>query len=870
MKRLFSPPRPSADDRLDMELRDHVERQVADYVAAGMSEADARRRARLELGGLQQAREACRDVRRFQYLDAFARDVRVGFRGLARDRFFAASVIVILALGIGISVTMFSVLASVVLQPLPYARPGELASLSTHLMRQNQFDGTSMANYTDWRQQSQTFAAMTFYRRTSVSVVTFSGVDAPQRAREGLVGPEFFELLGTPPLIGRTMSASEFSDRERVVVLSEGLWIEQFGGARDAVGKSLTIDGERHVVIGVMPRTFRLPTSDTRFWRPLSLLPLWAKAQFIRDSDQFEVLGRLKPGVRLEDAQREMGLIAARLRETYDENRDRDIRVISILDHVVDRQTRRGVWIAAAAVLSLSIVACANVAGLLSTRAARRRRELAVRSVLGARRGTLVRQLMTESVSVWAVAGTFGILLAYQLIALLLAYGPQTIPRMEDLRLDMASVATALVAALAVVAACGTIPAFVATKAITAATFATRDTSSMPRQRLVDLLVTAQVACALMLSIVASLLVHSFIRADREDPGYPAEHLVIARIELPRQRYPDRTALAAFFREVQARVGRLPGVVAVGGITDFLIRRNADQRVTVEGRGADPDGYRLAIEGVTPGYFRATGIEVLEGRDFDERDYESGAAGVVIVSSSLARKFWPGESAVGKRMVAGSTPPKDGVWNTVVGVIEDLRREGLDVAPIPLAFTPSFLRNMDLTIHTATPAETVIPSVREQIRSLDGSLPVPTIVTAGARLSERLAARRFEAQVIGAFAFVALMLSAAGLYASLAYQVTVRTREIGIRCALGARRRSIVSMIVANGLRLTVPGAILGLAAAAGAAKTVRSLLYETAATDVPSYAVSTVLVLLVAVAAAGVPARRAAGVSPMTALRHD
>ena len=872
MSRFTSRRRVSPDERLDAELRDHVERAVADLVAGGMCEADARRRARLEWGGLDQAKEACRDVRRLRWLGEFVGDVRLGFRSLGRERLFGASVTIILALGIGTSVTMFSLLNAVVLRPLPYARPGELARISTHLIAQNRWDGSAMANLLDWREQSDAFASMTFYRRTSASVVTFAGIDAPQRAQEGLVGPEFFELLGTPPLIGRTFSREEFERREGVVVLSEGLWQERFAGAEAVLGQRLSIDAKDHVVIGVMPGTFQLPTRDTRFWRPLSVLPLWPGTRSIRDSDQFEVLGRLEPGVRFEEARAEMRVIAARLREAHAVNRNVDVRIIPLFDHVVGGRTRRGMWLGFAAVLCLLVIACANVGGLLFARAARRRRELAVRSALGAGRARLIRQLLAESVSLWAVASVAGILLAYALIRLLLAYGPRAVPRMEEVGLDVAALAAGFLGGLVVVISCGTFPAVVAAKSDAQAAFGTRDRSSLPRGRLQDLLVTGQIAGALMLLVAAVLFAQSFFRAQGEDPGYPAEKLLIVDLELPRNRYPDRPAVVAFFRQAQDRIGRLPGVVAVGGITDFFIRRNADQWVTIDGRAArrDEGAPRLAIEGVTPGYFRAVGIELLEGRDFDERDYEAGAPGVVIVSDTLARKFWPGGTAVGKRLVGGETPPKDGRWSTVVGVMKDMRREGLDITPILGAFIPAFPRGMDMTIRASTGVDNLIPAVRREIRAIDAALPVPHVVSAERHLSERLGGRRFETQALGLFAAIALLLSAAGLYALLAYQVALRTREIGIRSALGASRMAIVVMVLGKGVRLAAAGVTVGLAGAAAAARVMQSLLYETPAVNASSYAAVGGFVIMLAAMAAWLPARRAAGVNPMTALRED
>ena len=860
------------DEELDAELQFHIDRQIDDHVQEGLSREEARRRVQLEFGGLELTKDECRDVRPLRWLDDLMRDVPLGFRGLARDRLFTTSVSAILAVGIATSVTMFSVLNAVVLRPLPYARPGELATINTHLITQNRSDGTSMANLVDWREQSRTFASMTFFRRTVVTQVTFAGFDAPQRAQEGLVGPEFFDLLGTPALVGRTFSRQEFDRKDRVVVLSESLWREQFGGSESALGRKLTVGGEEHLIIGVMPRAFQLPSRETRLWRPLSVLPLWPGTLSIRDSDQFEVIGRLAPGVRFEEAAAEMQVIGARLRGAHAVNSNVDVRIVPLVDDVIGERTRRGVWLGVAAVLSLLAIACANAGGLLSARAARRRRELAVRSALGAGRARLVRQLLAENVVLWAVASAMGVFLAYALIQLLLAYGPRALPRMDEVRLDPAAVAVAFLAGLVVVFACGIVPALAAARADAGAAFSTRDQSSLPGHRVQDVLVAAQVAGALMLVVGAVLFAQSFLRAQREDPGYPAENLVIVPLDLPRERYLGRPAVMAFFREAGERIGRLPGVVAVGGITDFFIARNADQWVTIEGRpaGREAGAPRLAVEGVTPGYFRGAGSDLVEGREFEDRDYEDDAPGVYIVNETLARRFWPGQSAIGKRLVGGETPPKDGRWATVIGVVRDIRRESLDVTPIMLGFIPAFPRTMDLTIRVTRDAGPLIADVRSELRAIDPTVPFTQIFTANGRLSERLDGRRFETQVLGVFAAVAMLLAGAGLYALLAYQVALRTREIGIRSALGARRESIITLFLGRGLRLAGLGAVIGIGGAVSVARLLQSLLYETPAINLRGYVTAAAFMMLVAAIAAYVPARRAAGVSGITALREQ
>ena len=531
---------------------------------------------------------------------------------------------------------------------------------------------------------------------------------------------------------------------------------------------------------------------------------------------------------------------------------------------MVGARTSRGVWLGFAAVMSLLAIACANVGGMLTARAAKRRHEFAVRSALGAGRSRLVRQLIAEGIGLWAVASVMGILLAYGSIRLSLLYGPPAFPRMEQVRLDSAGLAAAFLGGLAVVLLAGTIPALLAAKADARAAAGARHLSKFARYPSQDLLVAGQIAGALFLLVGALLFAQSFLRAQSEDPGYAAANLLLVRI--------GRPSVASFFREAQDRISRLPGVVAVGGIKQFFLRRVADQQVTIEGletasAGAKP---RLAIDSVTPRYFRSMGIEVIEGRDFDDRDLKAGAR-ASIVSQTMARRFWPGESAVGKRWTGGSGPPGDGRWNTVVGVVGDMRREAFDLAPIASAFLPDmFSANFDMSIRASTSVDTLIPAVRREIRAIDGSLPVPEIGSANGRLSERLGGRRFETQLLVVFAAIALLLSAAGLYASLAYQVALRTREIGIRSALGAGRKSIVTMIVGKGLRLALAGSAVGLAGAASVAKVLQSLLYETSALSAATYSAAMLLVLLVAGAAAWVPARRASTISPMSALREE
>ena len=862
------------DAELDRELRYHVERRIQDYLDDGLTPIEARRRVRFEFGEVELAKDECRDVRPLAWLDDLRRDVRIGFRSLARERMFTASVTLILALGLGASVTMFSILDAVVLRPLPYVRAGELAVISTQLIARNQWDGTSMLNFLDWQQQTRTFSAMTCHRRISVGAVTYVVDGTARRTQESLVCGEFFTMLGTPPLAGRTFTGDEFARGAPVVVLSETMWQEQFGRSDATLGRRLSIAGVDYTIIGVMPRAFHLPTADTGLWRPLSSSPWWRTNQNARDGDGLEVIGRLAAGASIDDARAEMKTIATRLRDAHVENRDVGVTVDSLFDRVVGARTARGVWLGFGAVMSLLLIASANVGGLMLARAARRGREFVVRTALGASRARLVRQLVAEGVCLWALASAAGVAIAAILTEAFIAFGPATLPRREDVTLHVTAVLAGVATGLVVVLGCGTIPAFVAARGRNAdAALPTRE-ASRRSHRWQDVLVAAQIGGAVMLLICAVLFARSFLRASNDEAGYPAHVLLIARIDLPSPAYDNPASRIAYFDAAVERVSRLPGVQSVGAAADFFLRRNGDQRVTAEGRAlADADGSvpRLTIESVMPGFFRAIGIALIEGREFDRRDLAAGESAVMIVNERLARRLWPGESAVGKRLVSGSAPPADGRWHTVIGVVRDVRREGREQAPILTAYVPTYSRGMDFTIR-ASPERiaSLGPLVSAELRALDGTVPLPQITAVIDRLAIRLGARRFESQALGLFAAIAMLLSTAGLYALLSYQVVRRTREIGIRSALGADRRSIVRMIVGQGLRLAAAGAAAGVAGAVACARLIQSLLYQTKALDPPAYLAVAAFVLLVAAAAALTPALRGASISPTTALRQD
>jgi putative ABC transport system permease protein len=862
------------EDELETEIHAHLEMATEEHLRRGMSPEQARRAARRSFGGVDQIKERHRELRTFRWLDDLYRDVRLGTRSLGRSPAFALSAVSILALGIGASVALFGVLHAVVLRPLPYGNPDQLALVLTHNIAQNLPDGTSLPNFEDWRERSVTFAEMTYYRRPRVSRVTVSRTDGPRRIHEGLVAPNFFDVLGTPPLHGRTFSREEFALGERVVVLSEGLWNDRFGRSDDVVGETLALDGETHVVIGVMPHAFQIPNRDTRLWRPLSVSPWLEAVGPSRSSDGLVVIGRLRAGSGLDDAQAEMRVIAATLREAFpDENGNEDIRIVSLFDSVVEADTRTSLWLLFAAAVSLLLIACANVAGLLTARGSWRRQELAVRMALGAARGRVARQLLAEGLGLGVGAGILGLVTAQVALELVLTRGPQGLPRLEALAVDYQVLSFAMLAACVSVVLFGTVPALVGSAGGTREVFGDGSTARAAGRGLSDALVVGQISVTVVLLVGAVLMTQSWLTARAVDPGYPAKRLLVVSVDLPGAVYADDSAALRFHRTAAEAIQALPGIVASGAIGRFFIASNPDIQITVEGGRNDwADGEAPPINGndVTPGYFRAMGVPLIAGRRFNARDLLE--PGRVIINETMARRFWPGQDAVGRRFQSGDGPFNSNLpSSTIVGVVADMRRQGRDRAVIPSLFVPDAGQQMDLCVRTSIDvvAQTLIPTIRQAILELDDSIPI-TIESAEAHLSELLGERRLDTELFGTFAAIALFLAGAGLYALLSYQVAVRNREIGIRSALGATPRTLVMMVMGTGVRLTATGLWLGLAGAIALSRVLQTLLYDTAALSLGAYTVTALFVLCVGAAASALPTLRAASVNPVTTLRAD
>jgi predicted permease len=807
-------------------------------------------------------------------VSTFLQDLRYALRSLVSNPGFTAVAVLTLALGVGANSAIFSALQAVVLRDLPYHEPDRIAVMWTWNLQQNLPDGSSYLNFRDWKDQSRQFERMTAYLRPEFTRGTLSGDGDSVRVNVGLVGPGFFELLGTAPLAGRTFREEDFVERATAVVISHGLWQQRFGGDPRAVGRTIQLDGASAQIVGVMPTGFELPTADVQLWRPL-----WFGGNWLQDNsrraDALIVLGRLAPSATIESARAEMDTIAARLRTQYPAtNAAFGVTTDRLVDRVIGPTTERSLWLLFGSVGLVLLIACANVANLTLARVTVRNREYSVRTALGASRSRLIRQALTENVVLSLLAGTAGALVAWVGVWALRAGAAGVLPRASTIDLDGRVLLFAMAAALGCGLAAGLLPAVQLSIGSTAN--ALRDAG--PRlmggrsgRRLHQGLVVAEIALAVILLAGSGLLIRSFIRVQTTERGFDSANVLLLQIDLPAS-YNSRPRVSAFYNDAMQRIRALPNVVAAGAISDFFIHRQPDYRIALEGQPprqpSDP-APPLTEDNVVPGYFEAMRIPLLRGRLLEDRDLDPNAPPVVVVNEEMARRFWPGDDPIGKRFKYGLDPAAKLPWKTVVGVVANMRRQRLDEAAIPYMFQPGVIPQMDIAVRTSGDPEPLGAAIRQQVQALDSAAPPYGMVTVERHLGRTVALRRFQTMLLVAMASVALMLAIISAYGIVHRSVAARTREIGIRTALGASAPTVLRMVLASGLSLAVVGLLLGLAGSMALGRTVSSFLYETSPFDPIIYVVVSILLLAVTVAAVLTPARRAARIDPMTALRE-
>jgi len=801
-------------------------------------------------------------------IDTLLLDLRYALRTLAPSPAFTLVVVLTLALGIGANTAIFSVVKGVLLTSLPYKDP-------SRLMVVWESNGTSTrnvvnpANYMDWHDRATSFSGLALL---SWAGLTFTG-DHVERVAGRAATPDFFAVLGATPLLGRTFNEEESRPNSpRVIVLSEALWRRRFGADPAVVGRAVPVAGGTARVVGVMPASFRpMPLGREEYWEPMALD--WSNRA--RNGRYAMALGRLKDGVTIERAQNEMSAIARQLEsDAPDFDTGWSATVVPLMEQVVGG-AQRTILVVLGAVSLVLLIACANVANLMLARAASHERELAVRTALGASRWRLVRQALVESVILALAGGAAGALLATWGVHLLVAAAPPEVPRIADIRLDITVLAVTALLSMAVGVLFG-LPAALsrsgaAIQGVHAAT--TRTTAGVPAARLRGALVIAQMSLAIVLLVGAGLLVRSLQRLIAVDPGFDPANISALTITLPDATYPDSLRRVAFYERLLERVRNMPGVQSAGIISWLpMTPGNAVTSLTVVGRPEPAPGQKptAAIRIVDPGYFDAMRIPLRRGRSLATSD-RLGSVPVAVISEAMAHQLWSGEDPIGRRVKVDWWHPSVSV--EIVGVVGDSRHDGLDAEIQPTLFYPFAQESqggMSLVLRSELPPATLTRMVRAAVSELDQELPVTDAVTMYHRISEMMTDRRYPAFVLGLFAGLALTLAAVGIYGVLSYTVGQRTREIGVRLALGARPADVLRTVLGGGLRLTLVGVALGGTVAGLAAGALGRLLYGVHPLDPVTFAIVTLVLVGVALLAMAAPARRAARVDPMVALRNE
>jgi putative ABC transport system permease protein len=798
-------------------------------------------------------------------------DLRYGARMLLKKPGFTLIAVSTLALAIGASTAIFSIVNAVLLRPLPFKDTDRLVAM-WESNPQNKQNEVSAANFIDWRNRNQVFEQVAALSYANVSL---TGGDEPERLQGVTVTPSFFHALGAQARWGRTfLPEEEGPGAAPVVVLSHSVWQRRFAADPTLIGKTVTLNGIGRTVVGIMPPDFQLEFPINRqadLWLPRVFTPQLAAN---RQAHFLYVFARLKPGVAIAQGQAEMGSIARRLAEQYpNTNTGASVTLVPLQEQIVGK-VRRSLLVLLGAVGFVLLIACANIANLLLGRAAARQRETAIRAALGATRRRVVRQLLTESALLAVLGGALGLLLAVWGIDLLATVGHATLPRLNEIGIDGQVLGFTLLVSLLTGVVFGLAPALQATAANLNESLKEGGRSSAAgfRQRLRSLLVVAEVALALVLLVGAGLLMRSFWRLLQVNPGFQPDHVLAMDVALPSAKYAQGNQQAAFFQQALQRIESLPGIISAGAVVNLpLSGNNSTTGVTADDRPtpAPPDVPQIDYRLISANYFRTLNIPLRAGRQFTERDAQ-GSPVVVIINETMARRFWPDEDSVGKRLTIRGNPP---VSCEVVGVVGDVKHYRLDAetkAEIYVSYLQIPNPFMHIVVRTAADPLSVAAAARREIAVVDKDQPVHNVRTMERLYAESISQPRFNMLLLGVFAAVALVLAAIGIYGVISYAVTQRTREIGVRMAMGAQSRDVLKLVVGEGMILVLAGVAIGLAGAFVVTRVMSNLLFGVSAADPITFAAIPLLIACVALLACWIPARRATKVDPMIALRCE
>jgi putative ABC transport system permease protein len=883
---------PRRDAELDQELREHLEMLAEENVERGMTQKDALRAARLSLGGSEQIKEAVRERRGLPFVESFAQDACFGLRMLRKNPGFAGIAILTLALGIGANTAIFSVVNGILLEPLPYGNSSRLVAIGTlmhiHGMPVGR-QGISLLEIADVQSQTAAFERFAVYQGNMGARIRTDLM--PDFVNTSQVSADFFALLGGRPIVGRPILAEDEQDGgKRVAVLSFAMWRQDFGGDANVLNRSFLVDDKPYQIVGVMPRQFTLGLTGSEgmgFWTPLLPDP---KSVGRRDARGYLALALLRRGANLKQAEAQLTTLSGRLAATYPKtDKNLDLIATSVQSETVER-VRTGLIVLLGAVGFVLLIACVNVSALLVARAWTRQREIAIRKALGATRMRLVRQLLSESAILSLTGGALGLLASVWGVRLLRAIAPPYTPRIEQIRIDANVLWFTLGISILAAVLFGTAPALQASAGRMGGSAQDGLGGSLargitPRRRVLrGALVATEVSLALILVLGAALMLQSFEKLIHVDTGIRTDHVLVMNASSMDQvcsyKSPAEQCEAAK-TEILRRIRSLPGVqmaalsqgyALLGGgyaVSDLYVEGSPDNLMVAQGAKLGPS---LLYHAITPDYFEILGIRVLAGRKFNDRD-SAASPPVAIVSKTFAEMFLPADP-LGKRIAVSKDKQGNAKWIEVVGVVSDDRDTRPQLDPAPLYYLPAsqygYSNVSDYIVRTSQDPVALAPAIEKQIWSVDKDAPIRGIRTMDQSVAISVAEPRFETSLLVSFGVMGLLLSIVGVYGVMSYAVVQRTHEIGVRMALGAKPSSVMLLVVWDGLRLAAIGVASGLAVSWGLARFLRSLLFEIAPTDMPTFAAVAVLLIGVALAACWIPARRATKVDPMVALRYE